>query len=69
MTDTHSAEYRHQCEVRDIIKKRLEHGSQWAHSHLAEIAKKRGARAAQLLMDDIKFQWAAGNRGEQGEWR
>lgn len=69
MTDTYSAEYRHQCEVRAIIKDRIKHGSDWAHAHLAEIAKKRGARAAELLITDIKAQWAAGNRGEQGDWR
>jgi hypothetical protein len=67
--DTYSETHRHQCEVRDIIRKRLQHGSDWARAHLAGIAKKRGTQAAERLMSDIKAQWAAGNRGEQGDWR
>jgi len=68
MTDTWSETYRHQCEVRDIIAKRLTKGRQWAQDHLDGIEKARGKKARKALELDILRQWQWGNRGAPGHW-
>lgn len=68
MSDTWSETYRHQCEVRDIIAKRLTKGRQWAQDHLQGIEKARGKAARQKLEADILQQWNLGNRGATGHW-
>lgn len=68
MTDTRSETYRHQCEVREIIAKRLAKGRGWAQDHLAGIEKARGKKARQKLEADILQQWNLGNRGTAGCW-
>lgn len=68
MTDTMSEEYRHQCEVRDIIARRIKNGRNWAQDHLAKIEKFRGKSARDRLERDILQQWQLGNRGESGIW-
>lgn len=66
--DTSSEIYRHQCEVRDIIAKRIKRGRSWAHEHLDGIEKHRGKKARSRLESDILQQWGLGNRGERGLW-
>lgn len=68
MTDTWSATYRHQCEVRDIIAKRQRLGSDWAWDYLDKVEKARGKKARSALEADIVQQWKLGNRGETGAW-
>lgn len=68
MTDTSSETFRHQCEVRDIIAKRVSKGRQWAADHLAKIEKARGKSSRDVLERDIREQWSRGNRGEPGIW-
>lgn len=64
----HEAE-RHRCEVRQLLRWRQQHGSEWAQQWLAEVAQRRGQAAADLLSADARQQWQAGNRGAAGDWR
>ncbi len=68
MIDTWSEAYRHQCEVREIIRLRLAKGRVWAAGHMAAIEKIRGRKARARLEADIVTQWRRGNRGEGGLW-
>jgi hypothetical protein len=68
MTNTWSEQYRHQCEVRDIIAKRRQYGSDWAWDYLAKVEKARGKKARSALEADVVDQWRLGNRGEGGLW-
>lgn len=67
MTDTSSEEYRHQCEVRLVLRWRL-HGAWKAHQYIEDVAKQRGKEAGDRLMRDCQNQWSLGNRGEEGQW-
>lgn len=60
---------RHRCEVRQLLRWRKEHGSQWVRDWLARVAKARGQDAADALNADATRQWQAGNRGGLGDWR
>jgi hypothetical protein len=64
---------RHQCEVREWIRRRVrmgpDAGKGWLAKVLADIEKRRGTRAAEGLRSDIREQWKRGNRGEPGDWR
>jgi hypothetical protein len=60
-----SEEYRHQCEVRALIKNRITYGKQYLVDFLNQKAVK-GRRAK--LEQDILEQWNKGNRGEHGTW-
>ncbi|WP_458411220.1 DUF7696 family protein [Kocuria rosea] len=62
-------EYRHQCEVRQVLLWRAERGTEWCRAWIAGVAKHRGQAAADRLRADATHQWAAGNRGEHGDWR
>ena len=66
-------EYRHQCEVREWIKRRVAKGPPegrgWLAHVLAAIEKRRGKEAAERLRNDIRQQWTLGNRGDFGDWR
>jgi hypothetical protein len=82
--DTWSEAYRHQCEVRQLLRWRQEKGREWAHEFIngrietmasgrrAPVVKgvrqQRGDAAADRLMEDCRAQWAAGNTGEDGVW-
>jgi hypothetical protein len=61
-------EFRHQCEVRFLIKRRVFRGAAWLRGQLELTEKKRGS-AVEKLKADIKAQWGLGNRGEMGDWR
>lgn len=66
---TDSEQFRHRCEVRQVLRWRSEHGSGWVHDWLATVDKARGAAAAEQLRSDAAQQWRAGNRGAPGDWR
>lgn len=63
--DTNSEEFRHQCEVRWCIRQ----GAEWFKDYVRGVASARGKEAASRLRIDVKRQAAAGNSGEQGEWK
>lgn len=65
---TWSEEYRHQCEVRTVIRWRREDRNK-AHDYLEAVKKKRGEKAGQELERDVRDQWTKGNRGAEGDWR
>ncbi len=60
---------RHRCEVRQVLAWRVQHGLQWVRDWLAGVEAKRGRDAAEQLRSDCREQWAAGNRGDHGDWR
>ena len=63
-----SEEYRHQCEVRQVLRWRAENRDK-AVSYLQLVRQKRGDAKADKLERDTKEQWAKGNRGIKGDWR
>lgn len=66
--DTNSDEWRHQCEVRDVLRLRVRSQAD-AYNYLEKVKAKRGLNAYNRLKDDCADQWAKGNRGEHGDWR
>lgn len=62
-------QHRHRCEVRQVLRWRLEHGREWVREWLAGVAQKRGRAAANALQRDAAEQWQRGNRGGHDEWR
>lgn len=58
--------YRHQCEVRQLLKWRTERGLQWFREYISTHGF--GGRKAKLL-GDVAEQWKLGNRGEKGIWK
>lgn len=67
--DTEFAIERHRCEVRHILRARVDMGRGAVDSYLEAVAAKRGKDAAQALREECARQWAAGNRGAKGDWR
>lgn len=63
-----SEEYRHQCEVRQVLRWRAENRDK-AVSYLQLVRRKRGDAKADKLERDTKEQWAKGSRGIKGDWR
>jgi hypothetical protein len=59
-------EHRHRCEVRQVLKWRVERGSAWVHAWLERVEAKR---PVSRLRRDCAEQWSKGNRGEWGDWR
>jgi hypothetical protein len=67
--DKNSEAYRHQCEVRYLLRKRKELGRPWLVNHLELIEKHRGRAAVAQLKKDIYNQWTQGSRGDiDGLW-
>jgi hypothetical protein len=60
-------QYRHQCEVRQVLTWRVESRDK-AVQYLALVRKKRGDLKADLLEKYCKDQWSRGNRGDIGVW-
>ena len=61
-----SAEYRHQCEIRFVLKARQEQGLQ----NFREWVVKTGlSKRWHLISQDFNDQWKKGNRGAVGDWR
>ena len=61
-------EERHRCEVRQVLRWRAEDRSK-AIEYLAMVRKRRGDEIGNALEKDVRAQWAAGNRGIQGDWK
>ena len=66
--DTYSEEYRHQCEVRGVLKRRVADRLN-ALEYLNLVDEKRGKKAGDRLRNDVMTQWRLGNRGEHLDWR
>lgn len=64
---------RHECEVREWIRRRAAMGPQegktWLAKVMQDIGKRRGEQAAERLRNDIVDQWQKGSRGALGDWR
>jgi hypothetical protein len=60
--------YRHQCEVRQVLRWRVENRDK-AVGYLNKVRQKRDEAAANKLERDTRDQWAKGNRGEKDDWR
>ncbi len=64
--DKYSEEYRHQCEVRELLKMRVLYGREWLRRYLMD---KKVSGRAEKLSKDIWKQWTLGNRGDvEGLW-
>ena len=57
---------RHRCEVRQILRWRVEDRNK-ALEYLRLVREKRKEKANKLELD-CREQWSRGNRGEKGEW-
>ena len=63
---SNSEEYRHQCEIRHVLKARQEQGLQ----NFREWVVKTGlSKRWNLISKDFNDQWKKGNRGAVGDWR
>ena len=60
-----SEEFRHQCEVRYVLKLRLK-GRQPMLDYFEEVKKWRNL---DKLEKDSREQWNKNNRGNEGDWR
>jgi len=61
-------EERHRCEVRMVIKWRMQDRNK-AMEYLQDVAKKRGQDSADRLRKDSAEQWDRKNRGLEGDWK
>ena len=61
-------EERHRCEVRQVIKWRMQDRNK-AMEYLQAVAKKRGQDSADRLRKDSAEQWDRKNRGLDGDWK
>ncbi len=68
LIDKNSELYRHQTEVRQVLRWRTEDRNK-AIDYLGRVRKARGDAAADKLERDTRDQWAKGNRGEKDDWR
>lgn len=66
--DTNSEEWRHQCEVRYVLRLRVRSQAD-AYNYLENVKVKRRLNAYNRLKNDCVDQWAKGNRGAYGDWR
>ena len=60
-------EHRHQCEVRYVLKLRVQDRNK-AMEYLSLVREKRKEKANKLE-DDCRKQWELGSRGDKGDWR
>lgn len=56
---------RHRCEVRYWLAR----GPDAFRAALPDMTRRRGAEAVKRLRDEVRQQYALGNRGERGEWK
>jgi hypothetical protein len=61
-------DFRHRCEVWQVLRWRAENRDK-AVTYLNLVRQKRDEAAANKLERDTKEQWAKGNRGIKGDWR
>ena len=64
MAQAHVEQTRHRSEVRWCCA----HPSR-VREYADQVRRRRGDEAADRLLADARAQWAAGNRGEPGDWR
>ena len=69
-------EHRHRCLVRHVITMRIENrdsAHRWLHGYSDESGKYRKGwnelHPKSRLEEDVRDQWAKGNRGNKGEWK
>ena len=67
MTIRSDEQYRHECEVRQVLQWRAERGSEWVRDWLGRVEKSRGKEAADRLRNDARREWERGNRGIEQE--
>lgn len=66
MTEAEQTElFRHQCEVRYLIRQWMKYGDSWIRGFLLD---KHVVKRASLLRKDIWEQYRLGNRGEDRTW-
>ena len=63
-----SEEHRHRCEVRTVLRWRVEDRNK-AIEYISLVRKRRGEKEADILEKDCREQWKLGNRGLNGEWK
>lgn len=68
MTTITEEDFRHRCEVWQVLRWRVENRDK-AVSYLNLVRQRRGDVVATKLEQDVKEQWAKGNRGIKGDWR
>ena len=61
-------EQRHQSEVRQVLKWRVQDRNK-AMEYLLAVEKRRGEILANKLRIDSRIQWEKGNRGIDGDWK
>ena len=61
-------EQRHQAEVRQVLKWRVQDRNK-AMEYLLAVEKRRGEILANKLRLDARMQWEKGNRGLDGDWK
>lgn len=64
MAQAHLERHRHRCEVRWCCS-----NPKRASAYIEQVRQRRGNDAADQLLADSRAQWAAGNRGNAGEWK
>ena len=63
-------DFRHKCEVRSLLRTAADAGHWGAVQRYYEmVERKRGREMREKLAKDVRAQWLAGNRGEQGNWQ
>lgn len=65
MTDEEMEQFRHECEVRNLIRQARKRGREWVRSYL-DRKDVKGRR--ERLRADLNAQIKAGNTGKDGEW-
>lgn len=75
-----SEQHRHRCEVRQVLRWRVERGLTWVRCWLdgyidsdgrrvPSVEQARGKAAGERLRADCREQWQRGNRGAADDWR
>lgn len=62
-------DFRHRCEVRQVLRWRVEKGREWTRAWLNGVERARGKACADRLRAECREQWERGNRGARDDWR
>lgn len=69
-------EHRHRCLVREVISMRLKNRDsayRWLNGYVDELGRRKKGwnelHPNSRLEEDVRDQWAKGNRGNTGEWK
>jgi hypothetical protein len=52
-TDTQSEAWRHECELRDLVRMYQEHGADYVKNYLDEMGRKRGKESAKAIRQEL----------------